>query len=112
MVNGEKRGASDTLWCSERGTEMDYGTLDKMVVLADLYDDEDVLCGVAIPAQALGDFIAAVERLARERFGGATFAELLDKDLNDDAARAACKRSDRETVDAMIRAAERIIEGK
>lgn len=50
-----------------------------------------------------------MEELAVNRFGGASFSELLDNDLYDDTARASSARYDREQIDAMFAEVKRIL---
>ncbi len=92
------------------GKKYDYSELNKQIVLADLFeDDESILSGVAIRAKDVNAFIKAVEKMAQEQFGGATFVELLDEDTDDTVITAAIQQSDREERDKVIAAAERIL---
>lgn len=71
-----------------------YKELNSMLTVADLYDKEnDVLAGVAIPAERTGEFIKAVERLAVKKFDGTVFSDLLDEDIDDEAMDAAMGQS-------------------
>ena len=90
----------------------DYSKLDKQFVLVDMYEDPEdfeVAAGVAIPAEKAKEFAAAVEQLAVERFGGASFSELLDCDLDDASMSASAKKSFQNRVSQMIAAAERVM---
>lgn len=83
-----------------------------VLILVDMYEDRedcDVVAGVAIPAECMDDFAAAVQRLAVEEFGGATFSELLDFDENDESMDAAVKQNFNEQVGRVIAATERIM---
>ena len=90
----------------------DYSKLDKQFALVDMYVDAEefeVAAGVAIPADKAEEFAAAVEQLAIERFGGASFTELLDYDLDDASMSASTRRSFKDRVGQMIAAAEKIM---
>ena len=90
----------------------DYSLLNKTLIITDMYEtdrDPMVLGGVAIRAEDLEEFIEAVEELATNRFGGASFSELLDNDLDDETARASSARYDREQIDAMFAEVKRIL---
>lgn len=94
-------------------TEKDYSKLSKTLIITDMYETDAeplVLGGVAIPAERCEEFIEAVEKLAVEQFGGATFGELLDNDLDDEAVRASDEQYTREQIDAMMEAATKILE--
>lgn len=72
--------------------EKDYSRLSMHLVIADLHEiteDATILEGIAIPAERTEDFLADVQKLATEKYGAATFDELLENDLNDDSATAA-----------------------
>ena len=61
----------------------DFSELDLQLVMYDFNDTEDerednVVAGVAIRAEDAEAFAADVEKLAVEKYGGATFAGLLD----------------------------------
>lgn len=91
----------------------DYSKLDKTLIITDMYETDDepiVLGGVAIRAEDLDDFIKAVEKLAVEQFDGATFTELLDKDLEDEAAFASSGRYTHEQIETMLEHARRIFD--
>lgn len=93
-------------------TMKDYSKLNKQFILIDMYDDPDdyeVAAGVAIPAEYADEFAEAVQRLAVERFGGATFSELLDCDENDESMDAAVKKNFSDQLGRVIAAAERIM---
>lgn len=95
-------------------TEKDYSKLSKTLIITDMYETDAeplVLGGVAIPAERCEEFIEAVEKLAVEQFGGATFGELLDNDLDDEAARASSEQYTQEQINAMMDAAVRIVKG-
>lgn len=90
----------------------DYSKLNKQFVLIDIYDDRedyDVVAGVAVPAECAEEFARAVEELAVERFGGASFSELLDNDLNDASMSASAKKNFEDQVGRVLAAAERIM---
>lgn len=93
-------------------TMKDYSKLNKQFVLIDMYDeneDYDVAAGVAIPAECSDEFARAVEELAVERFGGASFSELLDNDLDDASMSASAKRNFEDQVGRALAAAGRIM---
>lgn len=69
-----------------------------------------ILSGVAIPTEGCEEFAEVVEKLAVERFEGATFRELLDNDLGDETARASDAQCARERIDAMMEVATQILE--
>lgn len=90
----------------------DYSKLNKQFIMIDMYDDPEdceVQAGVAIPAEHAEAFIAEVERIAVEKFGGATFSELLDCDENDESMDASSKKSFSDQLGRVIAAAERIM---
>ena len=73
----------------------DYSKPNKQFIMIDMYDDSEdceVQAGVAIPAEHAEAFIAEVERIAVEKFGGATFSELLDCDENDESMDASSEK--------------------
>lgn len=83
----------------------DYSKLNKQFVLIDMYDDRedyDVVAGVAVPAEYAEEF-------AVERFGGASFSELLDNDLDDASMSASAKKNFEDQVGRVLAAAERIM---
>ena len=70
----------------------DLSELNKMLILIDNFDepeDPEVLAGVALNIEDLEPFIADVEKLAMEKYGGRTFAQLLDEDIDDTVIDAA-----------------------
>ena len=90
----------------------DYSKLNNQFVLIDMYEDRedyDVAAGVAIPAECAEEFARAVEELAVERFGGASFSELLDNDLDDASMDASSKKNFSDQLGRVIAAAERIM---
>ena len=90
----------------------DYSKLNKQFVVIDMYDDPEdyeIQAGVAIPAEHAEAFIAEVERIAVEKFGGATFSELLDCDKNDESMDASSKKNFSDQLGRVIAAAERIM---
>ena len=93
-------------------TMKDYSKLNNQFVLIDMYEDRedyDVAAGVAIPAECAEEFARAVEELAVERFGGASFSELLDNDLDDASMDASSKKNFSDQLGRVIAAAERIM---
>ncbi|MDD6289760.1 MAG: hypothetical protein PUA57_06175 [Eggerthellales bacterium] len=64
-----------------------YAELDLALALTDIHDPEEdnILCGIAIPSKFRSAFIRDVEQLAVTKYGGATFEELMEKD-DDDAS--------------------------
>ena len=93
-------------------TEKDYSKLSKTLIITDMYETDAkplALGGVAIPAERCEGFIEAVEKLAVEQFGGTTFGELLDNDLEDETAKASSTQYDKEQIDTMLDAAKRIV---
>ncbi|MBB3278875.1 hypothetical protein [Slackia isoflavoniconvertens] len=90
----------------------DYSKLNNQFVLIDMYEDRedyDIAAGVAIPAECAEEFARAVEELAVERFGGASFSELLDNDLDDASMDASSKKNFSDQLGRVIAAAERIM---
>ena len=93
-------------------TAKDYSMLNKQFFLIDMHDDRedcDVAAGVAIPAECADEFARAVEELAVERFGGASFSELLDNDLDDASMSASAKKNFEDQAGCVLAAAERIM---
>ena len=93
-------------------TVKDYSMLNKQFVLIDMHDDRedcDVAAGVAIPAECADEFAKAVEELAVEKFGGASFSELLDNDLDDASMSASAKKNFEDQAGRVLAAAERIM---
>ena len=81
-------------------------------VVMDMYEDRedcDIVAGVAIPSEFAEEFAAEVERLAVEKFGGATFGELLEHDEEDASMAASSRKNFEEQVSRVIAAAERIV---
>ena len=90
----------------------DDSKINKKFIMIDMYDDPEdceVQAGVAIPAEHAEAFIAEVERIAVEKFGGASFSELLDNDLDDASMSASAKKNFEDQVDSVLAAAERIM---
>ena len=90
----------------------DYSKLNKQFIMIDMYDDPEdyeVQAGVAIPAECAEEFAKAVEELAVERFGGASFSELLDNDLDDASMSSSAKKSFEDQAGRVLAAAERIM---
>lgn len=90
----------------------DYSKLDKQFIVLDMYEDRedsDVVAGVAIPSEFAEEFATEVEKLAVEKFGGATFAELLEHDEEDASMTASSRKNFEEQVGRVIAAAERIV---
>ena len=92
----------------------DFSELDLQLVMYDFNDTEDerednVVAGVAIRAEDAEAFAADVEKLAVEKYGGATFAGLLEEDLGDESMAVAQQRKDSERSAALIDEAERIM---
>ena len=90
----------------------DFSELDLQLVMHDLNDTEEeradnVIAGVAIRSEDAEAFAADVERLAVEKYGGATFAGLLDEDLSDESMAVAWRRKDAERNAALLEEAER-----
>ena len=90
----------------------DFSELDLQLVMHDFNDTEEeradnVIAGVAIRSEDVEAFAADVERLAVEKYGGATFAGLLDEDLSDESMAAAWRRKDAERNAALLEEAER-----
>lgn len=92
--------------------EKNFAELDLQLVMFDMNDTEEerednVVAGVAIRAEDAEAFAADVERLAVEKYGGATFASLLEEDLGDESMMAAQRRKDAERNAAFLEEAER-----
>ena len=92
----------------------DYSELNLQLVMYDFNDAEDerddnLIAGVAIRAEDAEAFAADVERLAVEKYGGATFADLLDGDVDDESIAAAWRRKDVERNAALLEEAERVM---
>ena len=92
--------------------ENNFAELDLQLVMFDINDTEEerednVIAGVAIRAEDAEAFAADVERLAVEKYGGATFADLLDEDPEDESMAAAWRLSNARRNEALIAEAER-----
>ena len=92
----------------------DFSKLDLQLVMFDFNDTEEersdnVVAGVAIRSEDAAAFAADVERLAVEKYGGATFAGLLDEDLGDESMAAAQLRKDAERNAALLDEAEKVM---
>lgn len=94
--------------------DMDFSELDLQLVMYDFNDTEEeregnVIAGVAIRSEDAEAFAADVERLAVEKYGGATFAGLLEEDFDDESMAAAWRRKDAERNAALLDEAERVL---
>lgn len=92
--------------------EKNFAELNLQLVMFDINDTEEerednVVAGVAIRAEDAAAFAADVEKLAVEKYGGATFADLLEEDPEDESMTAAWRRSDARRNEALIAEAER-----
>lgn len=90
----------------------EFSELDLQLVMFDLNDTEDerddnVVAGVAIRSEDMEAFAADVERLAVEKYGGATFSGLLEEDLGDESTAAAQQRRDAKRSEDLLAEAER-----
>ena len=90
----------------------DFSELDLQLVMFDFNDTEDerddnVVAGVAIRSEDMEAFAADVERLAVEKYGGATFSGLLEEDLGDESMAAAQRRRDAKRSEDLLAEAER-----
>ncbi|MBR0405281.1 MAG: hypothetical protein IJI68_08795, partial [Eggerthellaceae bacterium] len=90
----------------------EFSELDLQLVMYDFNDtdeerDDNVIAGVAISAEDAEAFAADVERLAVEKYSGATFADLLDGDHGDESMSASRQRSDAKRKAALLAEAER-----
>jgi hypothetical protein len=88
-----------------------FERLNKLLIVTDLFDDPDdpdTLAGVAINVDDMDDFIKDVEKLAVEKYGGATFPELLDEDIDDTVNDRAIAQSRKEMIEHVVEAAESI----
>lgn len=88
-----------------------FERLNKLLIVTDLFDDPedpDTLAGVAINVDDMDDFIRDVEKLAVEKYGGATFPELLDEDIDDTINDRAIAQSRKEMIEHVVEAAENI----
>ena len=90
----------------------DFSELDLQLVMFDFNDTEEerednVVAGVAIRAEDAEAFAADVERLAVEKYGGATFNSLLEEDLGDESMMAAQRRRGAKRREDLLAEAER-----
>lgn len=90
----------------------DFSELDLQLVMFDFNDTEEerednVVAGVAIRAEDAEAFAADAERLAVEKYGGATFNGLLEEDLGDESMMAAQRRRDAKRREDLLAEAER-----
>ena len=90
----------------------DFSELDLQLVMFDFNDTEEerednVVAGVAIRVEDAEAFAADVERLAVEKYGGATFNSLLEEDLGDESMMAAQQRRDARRREDLLSEAER-----
>lgn len=73
----------------------DFPSLSLQMIVTDFYDkssEPDILGAVAIRPEDAEAFCEDLERLAVEKYGGATFEELWELDVNDESADAALER--------------------
>lgn len=95
----------------------DFSELDLQLVMYDFNDTEEergdnVVAGVAIRAEDAEAFAADVERLAVEKYGGATFAGLLEEDCDDESMAAAYQlRIAKRNADLLAEAEEAMAAG-
>jgi len=94
--------------------DMNFSELDLQLAMYDFNDTEEergdnVIAGVAIRSEDAEAFAADVERLAVEKYGGATFAGLLEGDFDDESMAAAWRRKDAERNAALLDEAERVL---
>ena len=92
----------------------DFSELDLQLVMFDFNDTEDerddnVVAGVAIRSEDMEAFAADVERLAVEKYDGATFSGLLEEDLGDGSMAAAWRRKDAKRNAALLDEAEGVL---
>ena len=90
----------------------DFSELDLQLVMFDFNDTEEergdnVVAGVAIRAEDADAFVADIERLAVEKYGGATLASLLDEDFDDESMTASQQRRDAKRNAELLAEAER-----
>lgn len=64
---------------------------------------------VAVSAECAEEFARDVEELAVERFGGATFSELIDCDEDDKSMVASARKNFDDQVCRVLAAAERVM---
>ena len=95
----------------------EFSELDLQLVMFDFNDTEDerddnVIAGVAIRAEDVEAFAADVERLAMEKYNGASFEVLLDEDYGDESMTAASRlRSAKRNADLLAEAERAIAAG-
>ncbi|NLH92530.1 MAG: hypothetical protein GX481_08810 [Atopobium sp.] len=85
--------------------------LNKLLIVIDSFDDSEnpnVLAGIAINADDMDDFLRDVGKLAVEKYGGATFEELVCEDENDSVADRTIAQSRKESADRVVSEAEEI----
>lgn len=72
-----------------------YAELDLALTLNDVHDpvEDNILSGIAIPSKFRNAFVHDIERLAVTKYGGATFEELMENDVDDAAMDAAIRTS-------------------
>ena len=92
----------------------DFSELDLQLVIYDFNDTEDerdgnLIAGVAICAEDAAAFAADVEKLAVEKYGGATFADLLEEDIDDESMAAALWLRNAKRNTALVADAEKIM---
>lgn len=90
-----------------------FERLNKLLIVTDLFDiheEPDTLTGVAINVDDMDDFLKDVERLAVEKYGGATFIDLMNEDIDDAVNARAIAQSRKEMAEHVVRAAECITE--
>lgn len=96
---------------------IDFSELDLQLVMYDFNDTEEergdnVVAGVAIRAEDVEAFAADVERLAMEKYNGASFEVLLDEDYGDESMTAASRlRSAKRNADLLAEAERAIAAG-
>ena len=87
-----------------------YKNLDIHLILQDQFEDAegfDIVSGIAIRKDDLAAFVADFEELAR-KYGGATYEELLDDDLDDASLDSSIRRYDDDLIKTLVDTAERI----
>jgi hypothetical protein len=88
-----------------------FERLNKLLIVTDSLDDPedpDIQVGVAINVDDMDDFLRDVEKLAVEKYGGATFEELVYEDENDSVTDRAIAQSRKESADRLVSEAEEI----
>lgn len=81
--------------------------LDKLVVMNDLMDDENVILGYALPSGKMDIFLKAVDEAARAV--GAVPIELMEFDEFDGVSESAINRYWLDNRESMLSAAENIL---